>query len=101
MTYLESLFSLSGKRALVTGGAKGVGAMISSALAAAGAEVTIVARGGPESEAFASRIGAILLAHDLATMDGLRAAATAVSQQAERLHILVNNAGTFTAAPIE
>jgi NAD(P)-dependent dehydrogenase (short-subunit alcohol dehydrogenase family) len=101
VTYLESLFSLSGKRALVTGGAKGVGAMISSALAGAGAEVTIVARGGPESEAFASRIGATLLAHDLATMDGLRAAAGAVAGQADRLHILVNNAGTFTAAPIE
>jgi NAD(P)-dependent dehydrogenase (short-subunit alcohol dehydrogenase family) len=100
-TYLDGLFSLSGKRALVTGGAKGVGAMISSALAAAGADVTIVARGGSESEAFASTLGATFLAHDLASMDGVRAAAADITARGEALHILVNNAGTFTAAPIE
>jgi NAD(P)-dependent dehydrogenase (short-subunit alcohol dehydrogenase family) len=99
--YLESLFSLAGKRVVVTGGAKGVGAMISMALAKAGAEVTIVARGGAESEAFAAGIGATLLSHDLSMMDGVRAAAAAIRETSDKLHILVNNAGTFTAAPID
>ena len=99
--YLDGLFSLAGRRAVVTGGAKGVGAMISTALAGAGAEVMIVGRGGEESEAFAAGIGATSLAHDLSTMDGVRAASAAIAEQADKLHILVNNAGTFTAAPLE
>jgi NAD(P)-dependent dehydrogenase (short-subunit alcohol dehydrogenase family) len=100
-TFLDDLFSLEGKRAVVTGGAKGVGAMIATALARAGADVTIVARPSPESEAFANGISAAFLAHDLATPDGVRDAATAIREQGDRLHILVNNAGSFTAAAVE
>ncbi|WP_157083031.1 SDR family oxidoreductase [Novosphingobium lentum] len=99
------LFSIAGKVAVVTGGAKGVGAMISTALVDAGARVLIVARGGTESEAFAAALAqrgsCTLLSHDLSTMDGVRAAAEAVQSHTDKVHILVNNAGTFTAAPIE
>lgn len=99
--YLDGLFSLAGKQAVVTGGARGVGAMLSTALAKAGADVAIVARGGAQSEAFAAGIGATLMAHDLSTMEGVRAAAAAIGARSDKLHILVNNAGTFTAAPID
>ena len=99
--YLDGLFSLAGKQAVVTGGARGVGAMLSAALAKAGADVAIVARGGAQSEAFAAGIGATLMAHDLSTMEGVRAAAAAIGARSDKLHILVNNAGTFTAAPID
>lgn len=99
------LFSLAGKIAVVTGGAKGVGAMISTALVDAGVDVLIVARGAADNEAFAESLAARgqckLLSHDLSTMDGVRAAAAAVQGQTDRVHILVNNAGTFTAAPVE
>lgn len=100
-TFLEDLFSLAGKRAVVTGGARGVGAMIATALARAGADVTIVARPSSESEAFGEEIGATFLAHDLATSEGVRAAAAEIREQGDRLHILVNNAGSFTAAPVD
>ncbi len=99
------LFSIAGKVAVVTGGAKGVGAMISAALVDAGAQVLIVARGGEESERFVAELAARgkchLLAHDLSTMAGVRAAAAAVQSHTGSLHILVNNAGTFTAAPVD
>lgn len=97
------LFSVAGKIAVVTGGARGVGAMISAALVDAGARVLIVARGNAANMAFAAGLGgaATLLAHDLSTMDGVHAAAAAIQAQTGRLDILVNNAGTFTAAPLD
>lgn len=99
------LFSVAGKVAVVTGGAKGVGAMISTSLVQAGAEVLIVARGGGENEAFAAGLASegrcSFLAHDLATMQGVRSAAADIAKRAPRLNLLVNNAGTFTAAPVD
>jgi len=97
------LFSIAGKVAVVTGGARGVGAMISRTLADVGADVLIVARGSAENEAFAKVLGGrcALLAHDLATVEGVRAAADAIRSRTDRVDILVNNAGSFTAAPVE
>jgi NAD(P)-dependent dehydrogenase (short-subunit alcohol dehydrogenase family) len=103
--FVEQLFSVEGKTALVTGGAKGVGAMISTALVRAGANVIAVSRSAKEGEQFAASLaseGSIkFLAQDLTTRDGLRAAAAAVAALAPKLHIVVNNAGVFSAGPIE
>ncbi len=44
MSYLDDLFSLAGRRALVTGGSSGIGAAAAEALGMAGAAVTVVAR---------------------------------------------------------
>jgi NAD(P)-dependent dehydrogenase (short-subunit alcohol dehydrogenase family) len=93
---LNELFSVEGKTALVTGGAKGVGAMIAAALARAGCKVIVVSRSAP----VAAQPGCTYLQHDLSTMDGVRAAAAGVAELAPRLDILVNNAGAFSAAPI-
>lgn len=102
---MTSLFDLAGKTAVVTGGAKGVGAMISRSLVSAGARVQIVARGSAENSAFAKALNGegmcALLAHDLSTSEGVADAAADVARSANEVHILVNNAGTFTAAPIE
>ena len=43
-TWLESQFSLSGKKALVTGASKGIGAGIAIAMAKAGADIVLVGR---------------------------------------------------------
>jgi NAD(P)-dependent dehydrogenase (short-subunit alcohol dehydrogenase family) len=48
MDYLEKLFSLKGKTALVTGGGRGIGQVAALGLARAGAEIAILSRSGAE-----------------------------------------------------
>ena len=48
MNYLEKLFGLSGKTAIVTGGGRGIGQVVACGLAKAGAEVVIISRSGAE-----------------------------------------------------
>ena len=55
-SYLEELFSLSGRVAVVTGGSSGIGAEMAAALARAGARVVLVARD-------AARLGEAAVAH--------------------------------------
>jgi NAD(P)-dependent dehydrogenase (short-subunit alcohol dehydrogenase family) len=88
-------FRLDGKRALVTGGGRGIGLAAASALAQAGAEVTLVARTRSEIEAAAEAIlargdKAAALPLDVTDLDAVRRAIAA----AEPFDVLVNNAGT-------
>jgi NAD(P)-dependent dehydrogenase (short-subunit alcohol dehydrogenase family) len=105
MSILDTLFSVQGKTAVVTGGAKGVGAMISRTLVEAGADVLIVGRGVQAGKAFAASLDgpgkATFLAHDLGTTAGVEAAAADIAGRVPALHILVNNAGLFSAGAIE
>jgi NAD(P)-dependent dehydrogenase (short-subunit alcohol dehydrogenase family) len=87
-------FRLDGKRALVTGGGRGIGLAAASALARAGAEVTLVARTQSEIEAAARAIvargdKASALALDVTDLDAVRRAIAA----AEPFDVLINNAG--------
>jgi 2-deoxy-D-gluconate 3-dehydrogenase len=91
---LGELFNLAGRRALVTGGAKGIGAAIAERLSEAGAVVT-VADLEKAPNAAASVICDITDPGQLE--DAMLAAAFG-----ERLDILVNNAGIYpTTGPIE
>lgn len=101
MDYLQQLFSLQGRTAVVTGGAKGVGAMISTALVNAGAQVIVIARPSEANARFAAEAGTRFVGADLATAAGVRSAADAVAQLTGKLHIVVNNAGSFTAAALD
>lgn len=105
MNILETLFSVVGKTAVVTGGAKGVGAMISRTLVEAGANVLIVARGEDAGWTFANSLAgpgvATFLPHDLGTPAGVEIAAADIASRVPGLHILVNNAGIFSAGAIE
>ncbi len=99
------LFSLAGKTALVTGGARGVGLLCAEALLDHGAEVIISTRrdaAAAEAVRHLSRRGpCTAIVADLSTEDGVAGLADELSQQRESLHILVNNAGVTWGAPFE
>ncbi|MFL5040734.1 MAG: SDR family NAD(P)-dependent oxidoreductase [Xanthobacteraceae bacterium] len=88
-------FRLDGKRALVTGGGRGIGLAAASALAAAGAHVTLAARTLSDIEAAAAAIRARGEQADALALDvtDLASVRDAVAHAAP-FEILVNNAGT-------
>jgi 2-deoxy-D-gluconate 3-dehydrogenase len=94
------LFSVEGKRALVTGGSAGLGRAMAEALLEGGALVAIAGRGERTRKA-AAEMGAIALQADLS--DGAQAAGL-VDRAAEALgglDVLVNNAGAQRRHPAE
>ncbi|MEV0092234.1 SDR family oxidoreductase [Streptomyces sp. NPDC050738] len=79
----------AGKRALVTGGTRGIGAAIVRQLLDAGAEVLTTAR----SASSTAPDGAAFVAADVRTRAGAEAVATAVREELGGVDILVHNAG--------
>jgi NAD(P)-dependent dehydrogenase (short-subunit alcohol dehydrogenase family) len=85
---------LDGKRALVTGGGRGIGLAAASALASAGARVTLAARTQSEIESAAAAIRARGDAADALVLDVTDVGAVRdVIAKTEPFQILVNNAG--------
>jgi 3-oxoacyl-[acyl-carrier protein] reductase len=83
--------SLEGKRALVTGGSRGIGRAVALELGRAGAEVVVGYRSeAGEAEAVASEIGGRAVQADVADPDE----AKALVEEAGEIDVLVNNAGT-------
>lgn len=90
--------ALEGKRALITGAARGIGKALADKLAANGARVAYadVDVDGVKSAAEQTP-GAIWLDMDVASGDAVVAAVSAVAEQFGGIDILVNNAGVNTA----
>lgn len=96
---------LAGRKALVTGGGRGIGAEIARRLAKAGADVAVSARTREEIEAVADQLRgdgheAAAIAADVADPGQLRALVAAATQRFGQIDILVNNAGVADAAPL-
>jgi NAD(P)-dependent dehydrogenase (short-subunit alcohol dehydrogenase family) len=89
---------LDGRVALVTGGARGIGAAAAKALAAAGAEV-VVSDVNDGRDAAAS-IGGAFVKHDVRREDEWKAAIAFAGEKFGGLDILVNNAGVFWLKPL-
>ncbi|MEJ6011087.1 SDR family oxidoreductase [Novosphingobium aquae] len=100
---ISDLFSVKGRLALVTGGSAGIGRMIASGLAAAGARVYICARNAEKVAAAAAEMDGdvVGIAGDVSTIEGIAQLVEQVSLLEPALHILVNNAGTLSDAPID
>lgn len=86
---------LIGRRALVTGGTRGIGAAIAQRLLDAGAKVVVTARSRGE----ALPTGAAFVAGDVATVSGVKAIAAGALEALGGLDILVNNAGGGSGFP--
>jgi len=101
-TWLESQFSLAGKKALVTGASKGIGAAIAEAFAHAGADLVLVGRSPNSLDQTRTSIEKIgrkveLLICDLSSSDQIVKVFADI--QALKVDIVVNNAGTISRAP--
>src|SRR2546421_8863170 len=98
------MFSFEGKKALVTGGGRGIGRAIALAFASQGADVALAARGRDELDAVAGEIRALgrkafIHVVDLADTDQAVNMVNAAARELGSLDILVNNAGGFTEVP--
>jgi len=91
--------ALSGKHAVVTGGGRGIGAAIASALAQHGASVTLMGRDRVRLESRARELAALAVTADIADADSVAQAFTRAISAAGPVHILVNNAGAAASAP--
>ncbi|HEX2081050.1 MAG TPA: 2-dehydro-3-deoxy-D-gluconate 5-dehydrogenase KduD [Longimicrobium sp.] len=101
---ISELFSLAGKRALVTGASRGLGQAMAVALAEAGADVVCAStrRGGTdETAAFIRAAGrqAWQVEADHADRASVLAMADEAETLAGRIDVLVNNAGTIRRHP--
>lgn len=105
--YLQQLFGLDGRTALVTGGSSGIGRAIARALASAGAHVVVAARTPETLDATVAEVradggSAESVVADLATREGAHALADAVEAAAGAggVDVLVCSAGINLRPPM-
>ena len=99
------LFSLEGKKALVTGASRGIGRAVAIGLAEAGADVALVSRGEalfPAAQEI-EKLGrkALVIQENLSRPEAAEEVVGATVKKFGSLDILVNNAGTTRRAPAE
>jgi NAD(P)-dependent dehydrogenase (short-subunit alcohol dehydrogenase family) len=101
----SSLFDVTGKTALITGGSRGIGRMIAEGFVDAGVKVYISSRKADVCEQVAAELSqkgtCIALPADLSTEAECRRLADELAAREDALDILVNNAGATWGAPLE
>ena len=96
-----TLFDLTGKHALVTGGTRGIGLMIARGLLDAGASVTISSRSEQACQQARETLSPYGDVTAIPADLGTEAECVRLADAVERLDILVNNAGATWGAPLE
>src|SRR5207253_2080657 len=96
--HIRELFDLTGKTAIVTGGSRGLGFQMASALAEAGAALALAARKANELEQAAAQLRArgfrVLAAPgDVTRPEDAEAVVARTLGEYARIDILINNAG--------
>ena len=98
------LFDLTGKVAVISGGGRGIGLMMARGLLQAGASVYISSRRAEAGQAAVAELSqygvALSVPADLSREEECLRLAEEVGRSEERVHILVNNAGTTWGAPL-
>lgn len=102
---MNELFSVAGKTAVVTGGARGIGRMIARGLLEAGAEVYVVSRQHEACRQAAAELSTFgrctALPADLSREVEVAAVCAELERRAPALHILVHAAGVHVDAPFD
>ncbi len=96
---LAELLDLSGKAAIVTGGAMGIGFAIASRLAEAGAKVLVADKDAAAAEAAAAKIGAVAFGADVSDEAQVEAMVAKAAEELGGVDVLVNNAGIYPVKP--
>jgi len=105
-TYLENLFGLGERVAVVTGAASGIGRGIAEGYARAGAQVALLDVNAAQLEEAAAQIrsqggDAAIFVCDISSAEAVRATVAAIVERFGKIDILVNNAGIGMRAPAE
>lgn len=102
---LQALFGLEGKKAVVTGGSRGIGYMIAEGLLDAGCDVIITARKESQVaeavEALSAKGNIEGIPSDLSADEGIEHLTAEIAQRWDRVDILCNNAGASWGAPLD
>jgi gluconate 5-dehydrogenase len=103
---MSELFSLAGKRALITGSSQGIGFALARGMAEAGATIVLNGRDEAKLAQAADQLvqgGASVtqLAFDVTDHDGVRAAIDGFEADSGPIDVLVNNAGMQHRTPLE
>jgi len=101
---VQTLFSVAGKTALVTGGSRGIGYMIAEGFLSSGAKVYISARKKEACDRAAAELSkfgtCVSIPVDVTTNEGRAQLVDEITRREPKLDILVNNAGAAWGAPI-
>lgn len=100
----QSPYSLDGKKALVTGGSRGIGEAAAITLAKAGADVAVTSRKLPDLERVAAKIKnlrkhSLAIACHIGRIEQLQPMVEQVHKEFGKIDILVNNAGNSFFTP--
>ena len=104
---IEKLFGIKGKVALVTGGSRGIGEMITAGFLANGVKVYISARKAPALIEKANELSerynqeCIPIPCDISNMEGIYELSKKLAEQEEGIDFLINNAGAAWGEPYE